>query len=293
VQKASVPVNTGIPYELLVRSIFQEILDQDKAKTIRVRHNTSVMGKLSKHQIDVLWTFSLGGIAYTTIVQGKDWHSKIKKEHVSAFHDVLEDIPGQPRGVLVTRCGFQSGAKSLADKHGIKLYLLHDRRPSIKLARLGYANIFLDLKHRVFRVNIFNPEFSIVFVSDDIFLRKPHSLPANYDPMDTQLFQTNGTAIGTAMDIVKSHMEEMQMSKTLSKEFTHAFTKDTYLKTSIRSKKLFHLRSMKTTIKIVPLPEQTTPLLEPGIVYFILEDLESGKQHVFQKRPNSNRGHSR
>ena len=94
------PVNTGIPYELLVRSIFQEILDQDKAKTIRVVQNTSVKGKLSKHQIDVLWKFSLGGIIYTTIVQAKDWRSKIKKEHVCAFHDVLEDIPGQPRGVL-------------------------------------------------------------------------------------------------------------------------------------------------------------------------------------------------
>jgi Restriction endonuclease len=284
-QKPSMPVNTGIPYELLIRSIFQEILGQDKAKTIRVKQNTSVQGKLSKHQIDVLWTFSLGGITYTTIVQAKDWHSKIKKEHLSEFHDVLEDIPGQPRGVLVTRSGFQSGAKSLADKHGIKLYLLHNRQPSIKLARLGYFNITLDLQHRLFRMNVFNPEFSITLVVDEGFYRKAPSLPTKYDAMDAQIFEKNGTAIGTVLDILKSHMEEMQKSKTLSQEFTHAFAKDTYLKASIRSKKIHHLCSMKTTIKIIPLPEQTTPLLEPGIVCFILEDLEGGKQQVFHARP--------
>jgi hypothetical protein len=195
--------------------------------------------------------------------------------------------------VLVTRSGFQSGAKSLAKKHGIKLYLLHDRLPSIKLARLGHFNIFVDLQRRVFRVNVFNPEFGIALVFDNTFYREPPSLPTNYNVLDAQLFEKNGTPIGTVVDILKSYTEEMSKTKTLSAEYTHEFVKDTYLKTSIRSKKIRHLCRMKAKIKIVPLPEQTMLFVEPGIVYFILEDLESGKQHVFQGSPEGKGGHSR
>jgi len=102
--------NTGLPYELVVQSIFQEILDQDGACTIRVEHDVELQGRTTTHQIDVLWRFEIGGIRYLTLVQAKDWDSKIKKEHVLAFRGVLDDIPGQPRGVLITRTGFQSGS---------------------------------------------------------------------------------------------------------------------------------------------------------------------------------------
>ena len=73
------------------------------------------------HQIDLLWTFTIAGIDHQTIVQARDWNQKIKQEAVSAFNDILKDIPGQPRGVIVTRTGFQQGAKQAADFHGMGL----------------------------------------------------------------------------------------------------------------------------------------------------------------------------
>ena len=54
--------NTGLPYELVVQSIFQEILDQDGACTIRVEHDVELQGRTTTHQIDVLWRFEIGGI---------------------------------------------------------------------------------------------------------------------------------------------------------------------------------------------------------------------------------------
>src|SRR5262249_7559290 len=116
--------NTGIPYELLVQAIFQEILQQDRVPNVSVQHNVRVRGRTTKHQVDVLWRFLVGGIEYTTVVQAKDWRAKITKAAVLAFRAVLDDIPGQPRGIVVTRTGFQSGARELAERHGMGLYLL-------------------------------------------------------------------------------------------------------------------------------------------------------------------------
>jgi restriction endonuclease len=174
--------NTGIPYELLVQSIFQEILDQESAHTIRVEHNVELKGRTTTHQIDVLWRFSIGGITYTTLVQVKDWKSKIKKENVLAFRAVLDDIPGQPRGVLVTRSGFQSGAKTLAEKHGIKLYLLWPLLPEFTMTTLGYAKVSVDLHERVLRAIVFDPKVRTGFLLADPPTLMQSPIPKVYTP---------------------------------------------------------------------------------------------------------------
>ena len=122
-------MNTGIPYEIVVQSIFQEILDKEVPGTITVEHNVTLQGCTTSHQIDVLWRFSVAGITYLSIVQAKDWASRITKEKVLAFRAVLDDLPDQPRGVIVTQTGFQSGAKKLAEIRGIKLYHLRQSLP--------------------------------------------------------------------------------------------------------------------------------------------------------------------
>ena len=104
--------NTGIPYEFAVQSIFQEILNCEAASTIKVKHDSEVRGKSTRHKIDVLWKFTVAGIKYLTIVQARDWNQTIKQEAILVFRAVLDDIPGQPRGIIITQCGFQRGEKS-------------------------------------------------------------------------------------------------------------------------------------------------------------------------------------
>jgi hypothetical protein len=137
-------MRAGIPYEILVQSIFQEIHDQQSVHTIRVKHDITLQGIDTTHQIDVYWEFSLGGIVYRTIVQARDWKSEIKKEHVLAFKGVLEDIPGQPRGIIITRTGFQRGAKAIAKAHGIKLYLLTQYRSHRTITDVSWAEYRYD-----------------------------------------------------------------------------------------------------------------------------------------------------
>jgi hypothetical protein len=116
--------NTGIPYERLVQGIFQVLHDQEGVATIAVEQNKTLQGKISTHQIDVYWRFQTGGIEYEAIVQAKDWRSAVKQGDLFHFKCVVDDLPNQPRGIFVTRTGYQQCAKEFAAAQGIILYEL-------------------------------------------------------------------------------------------------------------------------------------------------------------------------
>ncbi|MDR0964948.1 MAG: restriction endonuclease [Myxococcales bacterium] len=119
--------NTGKPYEELTEQVFNRLLAQDKV-CAQVKRDVILDGRSTRHQIDVTFEFVVGPIRYRNIVQCKDWNSPVKQEQVLAFLGVLADIPGQPRGIMVSRSGFQEGARRVADHHGIKLYELREPR---------------------------------------------------------------------------------------------------------------------------------------------------------------------
>jgi Restriction endonuclease len=118
--------NTGTAYEVLTQEVFSRLHAQERLCT-NVERNVFLEGKSgARHQIDVTFTVEVGGISYRTIVQCKDWGSPVKQGQVLEFKQVLDEIPGQPRGIIVARSGFQEGAKAVAAHHGIMLYELRE-----------------------------------------------------------------------------------------------------------------------------------------------------------------------
>jgi hypothetical protein len=113
----------GGEYEELTERVFSRLLEQEQL-CAQVERDVLIQGKATTHQIDVTFQFVYGGTTYRTIVQCKDWRSPVKQEQVLTFKAVLDDIPGQPRGIMVSRAGFQAGARRTARHHGIKLYEL-------------------------------------------------------------------------------------------------------------------------------------------------------------------------
>src|SRR5271170_3094022 len=101
---------TGNAYENLIQIIFQAILGQKKFPNLKVERNIKLKGKTARHQIDVYWKFEFGGVPYVAIVQAKDWSKPVEQAHLLTFKAVLDDLPGQPRGIFVTRVGYQQGA---------------------------------------------------------------------------------------------------------------------------------------------------------------------------------------
>jgi hypothetical protein len=140
--------NTGKEYEALVEQVLARLLAQDKV-CANIERDVTLQGRSTSHQIDVTFVFSAGPISYRTVVQCKDWKSRVKKEQVLAFQRILEDIPGQPRGIIVARSGFQAGARQVAEHHGIKVYEL--RKPCDEdwtgLVRACVTEVVVRLPH--------------------------------------------------------------------------------------------------------------------------------------------------
>lgn len=140
--------NTGLSYELLVQGIFQAINDQEEVTNLIVERNKILQGKTTPHQIDVYWKFEKAGITYETIVQAKDLQSPVKKGQLIEFKGVLDDLPGQPRGIFVTRSGYQKSAKTVAIRNGIILYELDEqpKPPNTVITTLGWARYEAELR---------------------------------------------------------------------------------------------------------------------------------------------------
>ena len=86
--------------------------------------------KSRKGRFLILRIIQNNGIKYKTIVQAKDWNSNVPQEKILAFNQILQDIPGQPRGIFITKTGYQKGAREIAEKLNIVLYEL--RKPTDK-----------------------------------------------------------------------------------------------------------------------------------------------------------------
>jgi hypothetical protein len=126
----------AVGFEQLAEQLFQAIITQDLVQNVEVKHNVRLEGILTRHQIDIFWEFIVADVRYQTVVEVKDWAEAVDQGEILKFKAVLDDLPGQPRGIIVSKAGFQAGARRVAAADGIILYEM--RKPTRS-----------DLKNRV------------------------------------------------------------------------------------------------------------------------------------------------
>jgi len=85
------------------------------------KHNVKIRGVRSTHTVDVLAVSEFGGLRFQVIVECKYWKTKVKKTQVAALYSIVSDI-GAEKGVIISKVGFQTGAKKFARKSNIELY---------------------------------------------------------------------------------------------------------------------------------------------------------------------------
>jgi hypothetical protein len=118
---------TGKEFERLTQRVFAALHRQENVRNVRVEHDVSLTGVTGvKHQVDVYWEFVAAGIDHRVVVECKDLGRPVDLGVVNTLLGVLSDLPGQPRGVIVAKSGFQSGATELAQSRGITLYELRE-----------------------------------------------------------------------------------------------------------------------------------------------------------------------
>lgn len=230
--------NTGIEYEELIKQLFQSIANQNNVHNINIRRNVVLEGKAGgTHQIDVFWEFEHLEIIHKVVIEAKDYNSKVTQEKLFAFKSVLEDIPGQPRGIYVTKTGYQKGAKEFAEHHGIKLYEF--RQPNEKDWKGKVRDIHIDIEYSTPLIEKIN------FVIDcewlKIYCENNNISPsANYNFKECSesvfLYDENDNKLCSIQEkinrLIQNHMKNSQnYVMKASSNISEKFTAPTYINT--------------------------------------------------------------
>lgn len=296
--------NTGLEYEVLVQNIFQEIHNQESAKNIIVERDVKLKGKSGAvHQIDVFWEFEIGGVRYLTIVQCKDWNSSVKQEQVFALKTVLDDLPKQPRGIIVTKKGFQKGAKEFAKHHGIELFELTEEGRQIgftfdasffQLSFGSFVNLEVNLEQYGLVTTVYPVKFSngkihlnngwkkrkIKAFGVEIVNEALKSLPSWNQPLLNIKYQP----IETIQDLLLIETQSIQEDARLKlkdieiykRELIHKFISPTYFATKIRALPYIRIESFSFSIEVVKNESYLIPFF--GITSFILRNIIDEKE---------------
>lgn len=113
----------GTSFELMTKKIFEKLSANSQYEI--VEHNIKLEGKDGPRQIDVLISAKVAGMNIKTIVECKDYKSKISVGTVDALHSVMLDVNAN-KAVLVSTNGFSSTAIKKAKRLGISLFTAHE-----------------------------------------------------------------------------------------------------------------------------------------------------------------------
>lgn len=223
--------NTGIPYEALTKWIIEQISLESGVHTTKLEHDVDLQGRDAIHQIDVLWEFEVGGFKYTTIIQAKDWATqRVDQGKLLQFKCILADLPNQPRGLVVARKGFQSGAIEFAKRNGILIYELREPTEADWNGRMKTFNI---------KANVYTPHFTNIKLIQDTDwniqeLKRSNLLPSEALKIgvsdDLTFYDENGEEITNALILFNSLVPE-GFNELPPTKIVYQFDRPTFVKT--------------------------------------------------------------
>lgn len=139
-------MNPSIEYEKFTQEIYQELVNVDVLKTTEVQHNVKLKGRSGQeHQIDVYWEYEIAGTKQKVAIECKNYNKTVGIGKVRDFYGVLYDL-NNVAGIMVTKVGYQKGAKEYASEYGISLKEL--RTPNPGEAIIGEVEMNFDISVR-------------------------------------------------------------------------------------------------------------------------------------------------
>jgi hypothetical protein len=278
------PKNTGIQYESLTRIIFHAILNHDRERVfnIEVKHDVDLVGKTTTHQVDIYWEFDVGGISYTTVVQAKDWMNPVNQGELLKFKEVLNDLPGQPRGVFVTRTGYQEGALNYARAQGIILYELREPTEADRGGRVMFVNINLAayLPHTS-QIRLVHDEQWSHEEALKLGLTEVPGIRFGKEPEEVMLFDRGGKGLTTVKKLIGSlypcGYQELPPTRVV-----HEFTAPTFIETGIIDFPKLKINAVEATITVSRV-DQKICLAADDVVGFILRNVIAGSERILNK----------
>jgi DNA-binding transcriptional regulator YdaS (Cro superfamily) len=175
---------------------FEQIVERihrQWSPTAEVRHNHKIRGHSGRmRQLDVTVSAQIGPYRIFIVVECKDKSRPVSIEQVEAFAKKLEDV-GASQGVIVSKSGFDDGAKAIALQNNIRLLNYREAEVADWKQMLG------DNAQWFFTVTEVHPEETEVDVADDGQLDD-----------DDLILSPSGQVIGTV-----DALREMVLKKTI------------------------------------------------------------------------------
>lgn len=146
-------MNPNTEYERFTQEVYQQLLSCQHLNVANVQHNIKMEGRSGcKHQIDVYWEYEKDGARHRVVIECKNYSNHVPKEKVCAFQGVLSDLDGV-EGIMVSKKGFQSGAKQYAKEYGISLHEVREPEGNETIIGDMMLNIHAGIRSALFAVD--------------------------------------------------------------------------------------------------------------------------------------------
>lgn len=278
-------MNQNTEYENFTQEIYQKLINDEDINTIDVKHNVKLLGKSGqRHQIDVYWEYEFAGIIQKVVIECKNYIRKVSVDKVNAFCTVISDL-SDVKGIMVTKVGYQSGAKKIATHYGITLKEL--RTPNEEDSKVGQIDIHtvMNIRRRLFLLdkdwmdaNNINLSFYRMYLDNISLTKKNEWAKADYLPletsMDTNIFNERGEVIAF-FDILEQNLSP-KVGHTY--DFENAYV-DTRYWGRVKIKAIKYVFNETRETKVIAIDAS-------NIIKAILKDTLSGKIKFFDKNGN-------
>ena len=270
-------MNPNTEYERFTQEIYRQLGQATRVNAADVQHNVKLEGRSGqKHQIDVYWEYEKDGKTHRVAIECKNYSRRISLEKVCAFKGVLDDLDGVS-GIMVSKVGFQKGAKKYALQYGISLKEL--RSPQYGETVIGEVenHFHIGMRHTLFlidedwaaKINLNLQRYREFYASFD-FTKADYWKTADYLPLETKdhiIRDAQGNRISSLDEL------EKQIPDHPTDDFPFIFKfDDAYLES--RHFGPVKIREVKYTYEIKD--ETKTIALEAGsLVKAILKDAQS------------------
>lgn len=260
------PHPPGTEYEMLTQRLLESLGAQTVVETLELSRLKKFRGDKTGAQltIDIWWQFRSKARVDSLAFQCKDWASPIKQEHVYAFKGVLDDLPDSPRGVMVTKTGYQRGARTVAKAHGITILELREPSDADWDGRVKDIYITLVMAHLdLQKVSLMMP---------DNHPQSPDAVPPQFGALveDVVFENDDGQPLMGLADVVRSHVPD-DFDETGWKQVTHRFEGILYLRFAQAPSRLpiqgvsFEVRQLKS--------EELIAIRGDDLVKYVLRDV--------------------
>ena len=271
-------MNPNTEYELFTQQIYQQLVNLDVKWKTEVQHNVKLEGRSGqKHQIDVYWEYEIAGNKHRVAIECKNYNKLVPIGKVRDFKGVLDDLNGV-NGIMVTKVGYQDGAKTYAQEYGISLKELRNPRYGETVIGEIVNHFHIEMRHTLFLIdedwataNNLNLQRYREFLASFDFEHSEAWRNATHLPLeikDNIIRDASGKQISSLEDL------EKQIPDHPTDDFPFVFKfDDAYLES--RHNGSVKIREVKYTYEIKD--ETKTIALDAGeLVKAILKDAQNG-----------------